>query len=114
LNWSPLGSPKPPKKKYILKRTKFKKRIYKLKRIYIRPISKKQSKRLKEYSKLKAELNIKICSHCGKEFEDYHNIDLDHVQQKGQGGKDVKENLRGLCRNCHRERHGKLGLKHDI
>lgn len=79
-----------------------------MKRTPIRKISKKQSKRLREYSKLKKTMNITTCKICGASYSDYKNIDLHHIEHKGMGGKDTKENLVGLCRNCHMIEHGQI------
>ena len=106
MNFTPLGSPKPEKKIYRLKRSPIKRKPYKIK-----PISKKRSKELRNYRKLKKKLDIKKCLKCGNEYEDYKDIDLHHIQSRGRCGADTEENLIGLCRNCHREITGEIRLK---
>jgi HNH endonuclease len=36
-------------------------------------------------------------------------VEVDHVLPRERGGRDVLENLRSLCADCHDERHGRRG-----
>jgi hypothetical protein len=104
MNWTPLGSPKLPKKRYYLKRTPLKRKPYKL-----RKTSKKMAKKLREERPLRKEIiGESICADCGKHTEVHPHED----QSRGRCGKLSKENSRPLCFDCHLKAQGNLGLKH--
>jgi 5-methylcytosine-specific restriction endonuclease McrA len=43
-----------------------------------------------------------ICALCGKQLSE----EVDHILPLSEGGAPYdRDNLRGLCRHCHRERH---------
>lgn len=44
---------------------------------------------------------------CGKPFDDFRGVELDHIEPKGMGGArrdDSLENLQALCATCNREK----------
>ncbi len=54
-----------------------------------------------DYERMKAEKH-KICEKCGSSI----NVQVHHVVHKQFGGKDNKENLMYLCKDCHEKEHG--------
>lgn len=41
------------------------------------------------------------CNHCGYFFTDEDLVEIDHIQPKSSGGKDIYSNLQLLHRHCH-------------
>lgn len=44
-----------------------------------------------------------VCEWCGAK----HNVQIDHIKPVREGGKNIISNLRLLCGDCHKERHGR-------
>ena len=43
----------------------------------------------------------KKCAECGEEFE-INDMDLHHINEKINGGRETEDNLQMLCQVCHR------------
>ena len=100
MNFSPLHSGiTPPKKYYKLKRTPIKKKPYKIKQK-----SKKQSKRLRNLSKLQPPLNG-LCQNCNIK-PDFRGLQKHHIIFRSHLGNDDYDNIQWLCGRCHSRLHG--------
>ena len=108
MNWSPIGSPKPAKKRYFLKRTPLKKKPYKIVKV-----SKKKSKELYNESKIKIQLMKRcngLCEYCGKP-PDFRGLHPHEEIFRSQGGKLSLENSKMSCGKCHSLAHNIIEVK---
>jgi 5-methylcytosine-specific restriction protein A len=49
-----------------------------------------------------------VCAICGRK----ESVEVDHIMPVSKGGKDDRDNLQGVCRDCHEDKTRKdLGLK---
>ena len=46
------------------------------------------------------------CVECKQHGEFFNPLEMAHIKSRGAGGSDVLENVRTLCRQCHRAEHG--------
>src|SRR5277367_5732124 len=47
------------------------------------------------------------CQHCGS----WRNLQVHHIQSRGQLGNDEENNLLTLCADCHGRVHGQISLE---
>lgn len=100
MNFSPIHSGiTPPKKVYKLKRTPIKKKPYKIKQV-----SSKQSKRIRNLSKLEPPENG-LCQLCGK-LPDFRGLQKHHIVFRSHQGQDDYDNIKWICGRCHSAKHG--------
>ena len=86
----------------MMKRSYLKRSTKPLKRVALSPLSKKQSKRLREYSKLRKAYLEKhpVCEGCGE----MEATDIHHKNHRGENTNNVDDWM-ATCRRCHDSIH---------